>query len=153
MGQRRTAKSLFGLQRISYKLPRADLVFHLGLPTTKHESPISFTGLSYKNNEKVIYMYKKIIEIIIQQVEEVNEELTSKIPLEQGGEAPLFGGDGVLNSLMLVTLIVGVEQAVEDELDAVLTLADEKAMSQKSSPFRTIKSLAEYVEKCIKGEI
>jgi hypothetical protein len=44
-----------------------------------------------------------------------------------------------------VSLIVAIEQAVEDELAVSVVLADEKAMSQRSSPFRTVGSLAAYV--------
>ncbi len=98
-------------------------------------------------------MYEKIFGIIIQQATELNEELTNKIPLGQGADAPLFGRDGVLDSIALVTLIVAVEQAIEDEFDTALTIADEKAMSQKLSPFRTVGALSEYVQKLIKGEI
>lgn len=98
-------------------------------------------------------MYDKIIDIIVAEAKELNEELESKIPVEMGADAPLFGGDGVLNSIALVTLIVAVEQSLEDEFDAALTIADEKAMSQKTSPFRTIGSLSDYVQKLIKGEI
>jgi acyl carrier protein len=98
-------------------------------------------------------VYERIIDIVIQQAKELNEELANKIPLEQGADAPLFGKDGVLDSIALVTLIVAVEQAVEDEFDTALTIADEKAMSQKISPFRTVGSLAEYIQKLVKGEI
>lgn len=98
-------------------------------------------------------MYERILDIVIQQAKELNEELTNKIPLEQGADAPLFGGDGVLDSIALVTLIVAVEQAIEDEFDTALTIADEKAMSQKVSPFRTVGALSAYVQKLIKGEI
>lgn len=98
-------------------------------------------------------MYEKILDIILAQAKELNEQLTNKIPVEQGAAAPLFGKGGILDSVALVTLIVAVEQAIEDEFDAALTIADEKAMSQKSSPFRTVGSLSDYVQKLIKGEI
>ncbi len=101
----------------------------------------------------MIPVYERILDIIITQAKELNEELTNKIPVGQGPDAPLFGKGGVLDSVALVTLIVAVEQAVEDEFDAALTIADEKAMSQKTSPFRTVGSLADYVQKLIKGEI
>ena len=56
-----------------------------------------------------------------------------------------------------MNLIVAVEQAVEDELGVRVTLADEKAMSQRSSPFRTVGTLAAYVwrqlgERCAVAE-
>lgn len=98
-------------------------------------------------------MYERILDIIIAQAKELNEQLTNKIPLEQGAEVPLFGKAGVLDSVGLVTLIVAIEQAVEDEFDAMLTIADEKAMSQKTSPFQTVGTLSHYVQKLIKEEI
>ena len=39
-----------------------------------------------------------------------------------------------------------IEQIIEDDFDVILTLADERAMSQKNSPFRTIDSLVNYIE-------
>jgi len=91
-------------------------------------------------------MQEKIQKIIFAQVEEINEQLEFKVPVELGTDAPLFGGNkGVLNSISLVTLIVAIEQAIEDEFDTALILADEKAMSQKNSPFLTIGSLADYI--------
>lgn len=59
-------------------------------------------------------------------------------------ETPLFGPDGILDSLALVSFIVAVEQAIEDECGMTLSLADDRAMSQRRSPYRTIGSLADY---------
>jgi len=91
-------------------------------------------------------MHEKILKLIIAQVEELNEQLDFKVPVELEADAPLFGGDkGILNSISLVTLIVAIEQSIEDEFETSLVLADEKAMSQKNSPFLTIGSLADYI--------
>jgi acyl carrier protein len=57
----------------------------------------------------------------------------------------LYGKDGALDSLGVVNLIVAVEEAVEDELGELITLADERAMSQKRSPFRSIETLVDYI--------
>ena len=94
-------------------------------------------------------MQAKITALILAQAAELNEQLPHKIPLEEGEAAPLFGEGGVLDSIALVTLIVAIEQALEDELEVVLTLADEKAMSQQHSPFRTVGSLAAYIQQRI----
>ena len=51
----------------------------------------------------------------------------------------------VLDSMGLVTLIVDVEQRLEEEYDEVVVLADERAMSQKRSPFLSVGSLADYI--------
>lgn len=64
----------------------------------------------------------------------------------------LLGSDGILDSMGLVSLIVAVEQDVEDEFGREITIADAKAMSQKNSPFRTIGSLVEYIEKLLNEE-
>lgn len=97
-------------------------------------------------------MKQKIIGIILHEVSELNEQLDNKVAVENGENAGLYGLTGVLDSLGLVTLIVAVEQAVEDELGLVISLADERAMSQKNSPFRTIGTLADYIVKVSQEE-
>ena len=63
-----------------------------------------------------------------------------------GPETALLGGKSVLDSLGLVRLVLEVEQRVEDRYGASISLADERAMSQQRSPFRTVATLADYVE-------
>jgi acyl carrier protein len=60
-------------------------------------------------------------------------------------ETRLFGGASLLDSTALVSLLVEVEQQVNDACGTAIVIADDRAMSQKRSPFRTIGSLAEYV--------
>lgn len=86
-----------------------------------------------------------IINVVYRSIEEVNSFLENKISLEEGLITPLFGKKGQLDSLGLVNLIVVVEQNIEDEFDVNISLADERALSQKRSPFRTIGSLADYI--------
>ena len=92
---------------------------------------------------------KDIITIII-------NELSSIIDLENDEinfDTTIYGNDSRLDSLGLVNLLVTIEQNIEDEFDASLTLADERAMSQKHSPFRTIGSLADYIDMLLKEEL
>jgi acyl carrier protein len=73
--------------------------------------------------------------------------------LEQIGEAPpditeetvIVGKDAVVDSIGVVSLVVEIEQLLEAEYDLAVTLASEKAMSQRSSPFRTVGVLADYI--------
>ena len=67
-------------------------------------------------------------------------------------ETILFGAGGMLDSMDLVNLIVAIEQSVTDEFSTDITIADARAMSQKSSPFRTIESLATYIEMLVKEQ-
>jgi acyl carrier protein len=52
---------------------------------------------------------------------------------------------GKLDSLGLVTLVVDLEERLQDELDLRVALATERALSQRQSPFRTVGTLADYV--------
>jgi hypothetical protein len=74
---------------------------------------------------------------------------TEAMPATLGGETRLFGGDSPLDSASLVSLVVEVEQQVNDQLGISILIADDRAMSQTRSPFRTIGSLAEYVQSLV----
>jgi acyl carrier protein len=57
----------------------------------------------------------------------------------------LIGRSAALDSMGLVTLIVEVEQRLEEAFDLVVVLADDRAMSQTRSPFLSVATLADYV--------
>jgi acyl carrier protein len=92
-------------------------------------------------------MKEKITEVIYQCVDEINEGLKKKI--EKKPESILFGKEGNLDSLGLVNLIVSIEEKINDTFGKTITLADERAMSQKHSPFKTIGTLSEYIGKLL----
>ncbi len=62
-----------------------------------------------------------------------------------GTDTVIVGQSAVLDSIGLVSLIVDIEQRLEADHGIAVTLASEKAMSQRSSPFRTCGVLAEHV--------
>ena len=61
----------------------------------------------------------------------------------------LFWKDGILDSLELVKLISDLEENIYRKFGKQITLADEKTMSQRISPFRTVKSLVNYIDKLL----
>jgi acyl carrier protein len=78
----------------------------------------------------------------------LQEVLAQKEPVPQGfvdEETRLIGQNSVLTSLDMVSLIVDLEQRLDEEYGLTLTLADDRAMSQRNSPFRTVRSLTDYV--------
>ena len=95
---------------------------------------------------------EKIRQAIYRAVEETNEQLPQGRQLEKSPDTVLFGKGGQLDSLGLVSFIVEVEQKIEEELGVSITLADERAMSQKNSPFMTLGALTEYVSLLIKED-
>ncbi|MDH7513630.1 MAG: hypothetical protein QHH14_11850 [Clostridiales bacterium] len=46
----------------------------------------------------------------------------------------------------MVSLIVDIEQRLKEKLNIHITIADERAMSMERSPFRTVESLADYIQ-------
>ena len=87
-----------------------------------------------------------IKKIVLTTIDELNQNLIKDDQLEKSFETRLLGGNSNLDSLGLVNLIVAVEQNIEDEFDISITIADERAMSQKHSPFKTIGTLANYID-------
>lgn len=85
----------------------------------------------------------RITEIILARLRE-HLEAVGDASRDLDAETPLLGRQGVVDSLGLVSVIVSVEQALADELDLTVSLADDRAFSQRSSPFRTVGSLAAY---------
>ena len=79
-------------------------------------------------------MKQKIESIIINALKELNEELKDKTLSNPTSSTEIFGGNGALDSLALVSLIADLEDLVADRFDKDIILADEKAMSQKTSP-------------------
>jgi acyl carrier protein len=82
---------------------------------------------------------------IIKFLEEfLKEELEESIELSL--DSKLFGGGGPLDSMALVNLVVDLEELIEDDYGKTITLADEKAMSRRTSPFSRVQNLINYIE-------
>lgn len=88
---------------------------------------------------------RSVTEVVFTAIDALNQQATDEAVLEKSSGTVLFGRGSKLDSLGLVGLIVEVEQGIAEEFDAEITLADEKAMSQKSSPFRTVDTLVDYI--------
>ena len=68
-----------------------------------------------------------------------------EIPAPFDESVVLVGKDAVIDSLGVVSLIVEIEQVLETEHDVSVTLANDRAMSERNSPFRTVGVLADHV--------
>jgi acyl carrier protein len=90
-------------------------------------------------------MRTQVRDALYEAVDEVNELLPPEEQIAKSPETVLFGSTGRLDSLGLINLIVAVEKRVAARFHVSITLADEKAMSQKHSPFQTMASLIQYV--------
>jgi acyl carrier protein len=87
---------------------------------------------------------ERLIKLVGDAAAEVNSSAASQIE-ERGTDFILFGDGGALDSLGLVRLVVAIETAIEDDYGKVVTLADDRATSQKNSPFRSVGTMADYI--------
>jgi acyl carrier protein len=83
--------------------------------------------------------------VVIRAIRTVFEQNGDPVPQNLTSDTVLVGPDAVIDSLGVVSLIVEVEQIVEAEHNASIILANDKAMSAKNSPFRTVGVLAQHV--------
>jgi len=93
---------------------------------------------------------KKVTDCILNTVEEFNKQASEDQQLERSVDTPLFGRESKLDSLGLVNFIVAAEQQILETFEESVSLADEKALSQKNSPFKTVSSLAQYAYELLK---
>jgi len=84
-------------------------------------------------------------------LDELSQSCLREVASEEGFDLPaltaqteLFGEEGLLDSMALVSLVTGVEEAIEQKAGVTGSMADERAMSQSRSPFQSIGSLAAY---------
>jgi acyl carrier protein len=85
------------------------------------------------------------LNIVIASIQEVFAQTGTDAPGALTEDTVLVGKDAVLDSLGVVSLIVEVEQRVESDHNASVTLANDKAMSARNSPFRTVGVLTDHL--------
>lgn len=94
---------------------------------------------------------ERVLQVLFAAIDDMNEILPDDGRLEKSDQTHLFDRQGKLDSMGLVNFIVLVEQGVAEEFDLPITLADEKAFSRETSPFRTVASLTDYVIEQLNG--
>jgi acyl carrier protein len=90
---------------------------------------------------------EQVLNLVLETVKEIGEDQNNQVLMDATEDTRLFGEN--LDSMGIVFLVTDLESRISDELDIDLTLADERAMSQKTSPFRSVKTLAKYVSTLI----
>ena len=93
----------------------------------------------------------EIEELVVRAVGNINLARTPEAQISVSPGASLFGGDGPLDSLGLVSLLMDIEEALADRGFDV-TLSDARAMSQSQSPFRSVPALVAYIHDSLGAE-
>ena len=91
-------------------------------------------------------MNEDIVAIIYAAIDEVNSQSNGELKIQKNLETQLLAKGSGLDSLAFVNLIVAVEGQLETSLGLSIVLVDEDSMSLQQNPFRTVGSLASYVE-------
>lgn len=90
-------------------------------------------------------MRDQIITLVVDAVTDLNEELQYETLNNPTDETILFGGDDGIDSLSLVRLVVDIEQRIQEETGKKVSLTDERAMSAKRSPYRSVGALTDFI--------
>ncbi len=96
-------------------------------------------------------MEKELVELVVKVTGEILDEQGLTADGEIAATTKLFGGGGLLDSMGLVALVIAVEQAIEEQFKVNIRLADEKALSQRNSPYRSVGTLAAYAKQEIEA--
>lgn len=87
-----------------------------------------------------------ILSIIYAAFDEINQDLEADEQIVKSEDTIIFGPDSKIDSMGLVNLITIIEEQIEEKSGKFVSIADEKAMSLVSSPFKSVATLKKYIE-------
>jgi acyl carrier protein len=95
-------------------------------------------------------IYDKILTLVFEALKGIAEDQENEALINVTEETRLFGEN--LDSMGIIFFVTELEELISEEFGLDIALADERAMSQKSSPFRSVKILVKYVQELIEEE-
>jgi hypothetical protein len=84
-----------------------------------------------------------VIELVGAAIDEVNEVRPPKERIPKGLDSPLLGQN--LESLTAVSLVVGLDERVQDRYGISIRPVEALAIPPAESPLRTVSTLIEYL--------
>ena len=85
-------------------------------------------------------------QIVFDVIDEMNHEFPEQEGLNKSPSTVLYGPGGSLDSLGLVDLVMRIQEAIFEEYDVAIAVANEQVLSSEESPLRTVESLIQHVE-------
>ena len=89
---------------------------------------------------------QEVLNLVLASLEETLADMGQELVEPVSEDTSLVGRGATLDSLGLVQLLAGLEQRLQEQHDLSVTLADDRAMSQRTSPFRTVGTLTDYIQ-------
>ena len=91
-------------------------------------------------------MEKSVLEkSLLLKIEEFIDENEINLEKEIDVNTRLIGSSSIFDSIELVTFIVDVEQHLDEKFNMQIQLASDRAMSRRTSPFISIRTLTDYI--------
>ncbi|WP_432898278.1 hypothetical protein ACQP1S_21205 [Micromonospora matsumotoense] len=91
-------------------------------------------------------MTDRIQSVVVAALDEINASRAEKIPTDDVLGLCLYGDAGVFESMYLVAFLSLLEENIEDEFGAEISLTSEKAVSLRVSPFSSVRRLIGFIE-------
>ncbi|WP_417462388.1 hypothetical protein [Kordiimonas sp.] len=91
----------------------------------------------------------RVLEITKQVLAEIGEERNCSELMNVTDDTRVFGTQGCLDSIGVVHLVSELEAVIFEEFGVDVLLADDRAMSYRTSPFRSVKTLYAHIEDCL----
>ena len=86
-----------------------------------------------------------LLDLVLRELRTAIDRSGSPANVVPTASTKLMGSNAPLDSVGLVSLILGLENAIEARYGVRLELADERAMSRRPSPFRSTATMASYI--------
>lgn len=83
--------------------------------------------------------------VIFRALRDATRDRMGSDVIEVSETTPLFGSEARVESLELVSLIVGVEGVLFEDYGLEVSLADDRALARTESPFSSVAALRDYV--------
>jgi acyl carrier protein len=92
-------------------------------------------------------MKDNIRDLLKEALDDVAPMLTE--PVAYTDNLILWGEDGIFDSMILVSFISSVEEAIEAKFNKEVTIVSEKAFSKEHSPFKTMATFGNFIDELL----
>ena len=87
-----------------------------------------------------------ILQLVYAAIDDLNAQSAASVRLEKTPDARLLGSSDGVDSLAFVSLVVIIEEKIQSTLGKSVVLVDEDSIALSEHPFRTVGTLANYIE-------
>ena len=88
----------------------------------------------------------QVRDVVFEALDTLNEHRAPTERLPKALDTPLAGDGGSLDSLAFVSLIVGLEQRLEEKLGKTVNFFQDEHLDPTAGPFRSVQTLIDHLE-------